>query len=618
MIAHLAGGGIIVDNRVRRLTRLTVFVLLGVLLSPFAVAGTWASPAQNPHRQTVPELTPAAYMPLVLSHYSPPGPSVPDGRLVRRSWTLNGPFPPRLGMYAEPEWSQEDDGIRRDTAPYPDGVSQTQSAPPLCRLGMDVVSRPVDAYPYDSLARLRAGWYFNWSTSYDPPEPNGMRFAQSVFVKQWKWNDGLVLYGEDVPYAEPYTYTVRPAIPDIQNIAAANPGSLWLLGNEIERRDWTSDGFSAGQNEILPEVYAWAYHELYTAIKDVDPTARVANGSIIVPTPLRLQYMTRMWDEYLRRYGEPMPVDVWHIHTYLGPEKRHFWGIEIPAGIDADVGMFYFDGDVTQCKLVNKDFSYVPGLVRDFRAWMKERGQQNKPLIISEFGVSMPDWVLPGEFTPEKIRDEYMLPALTFMLTATDLDVGYPADEYRLVQSAWWWSLDGDGGKYEGGTFYPAFNGNLLWSGLGPPTHSPNPMGVSLLGSYWTSYASTLTENVNLRPLRVGGSAFSAAGEPVTVTVRVQLSNSGDIAVTQPFSVTLYDGGDQQIGSFLVDSLEGCGATAEAFVTWPGVEPGAHAVRVRVDPTDQISEARENDNEMDGVVLVATYRVHLPGVLRSR
>jgi hypothetical protein len=455
----------------------------------------------------------------------------------------------------------------------------------------------------------------------NPPEPNRIRFAQLVFVKQWKWDNGLVLCDVDAPYATPYTYTVSPSVSDIREIAITNPGSLWLIGNEIERRDWaTSAGGCAGQSEILPEVYAWAYHEIYTTIKEADPTAQVANGSIIAPTPLRLQYMTRMWDEYVRQYKTYMPVDVWQIHVYLGPEKRNDWGIDIPAGIDADVGMFYFDGDGPKRILVNKDFSYVPGLITDFRAWMKERGQQNKPLIISEFGVCMPDWVLTGEFTPEDVRDEYMYPGLSYVLNTTDSALGYPADGYRLVQSTWWWSLDGDGGWYEGETFSQNFNGNLFWSGLGPPTHSPNPMGISTLGTYWISYVSTLTENVNLHPLMAVANppAFSNGGEPVTVTLQVQLSNSGNIAVTQPFSVTLYDSSDQEIGSFVVNSLEGCGAVAEAFVTWPEVAPGVYDVRVFVDPTDQIPEAREDDNGMPALVLVATHRTTLPIVLGSR
>ena len=495
--------------------------------------------------------------------------------------------------------------------------SQPSPTSPLCRLGVNQVNRSPADYPSQDFNRLRAGWYFNWSTSLNPPRPNGIKYAQSVFVKQWKWYNGqLVLYHRDAPYAQPYTYTVRPSIPQIKQIASANPGSLWLIGNEIERRDWGNSP-GQGQQEILPEVYAVAYHEIYTAIKEADPTAQVANGSIIVPTPLRLEYMSRMWDEYLRLYGEPMPVDVWQIHVYLGPEKRNSWGIDIPAGIDAEVGMFYFGENDPRNVLVNKDFSYVPDLVRAFRAWMKDRGQQGKPLYITEFGVSMPDWVLPGEFTWEKIRDEYMYPGLDFLLNAKDPELGYPADEYRLVQSVWWWSLDGDGGEYEGNRFYQYFNSNLFWSGIGPPTHSPNPMGLTPLGNYWISYTAALREEMNLRPLGVMADppAFSN-GEPITVTLRIQVSNSGNTAASRPFTVTLYDDTDQQIGSFRVHNLEGCGSVFEALIVWPGVAPGAHRIRVQVDSANEITETREDDNEVFVTLLVATSRIHLPLVLK--
>jgi len=601
---------ITLENKICRSVMLIVLVLMGVLLSSFAIAGAWASPSQNPNRQTVPPvLTPMAHLPVVVKDDSS-FQSASDWPPDRYIQALYGPFPSYLGADGEPGSPVDriDGGAGRSDS----GTSELQTSSLLCRLGVDAVSRSVADYPSEDIAQLRAEWYFNWRTSPNPQKPNGMRFAQSVFVKQWKWKNGLVLYDADASYAQPYTYTVQPSIPDIKQIATNNPGSLWLLGNEIERRDWET----GGQCEILPEVYAWAYHEIYTAIKAADPTARVANGSIIVPTPLRLQYMTRMWDEYRRLYGEPMPVDVWHIHTYLGPEKRDYWGIDIPAGIDADVGMFYFDGDRDKQILVNKDFSYVPDLVRDFRAWMKERGQQDKPLVISEFGVSMPDQVMEGEFTPEKIRDEYMYPGLAFMQNAKDPALGYPADEYRLVQSVWWWSMDGDRGRYNP-DFEPDFSGNLLWSGLGPPNHSPYPMGISTLGSYWIGYTSALTEQVNVRPLALTGNEFSVTGEPVTVTIGVQLGNAGNVAVTQPFSVTVYDSGEQQIGSFTVDHLAGCGEIGEGIVTWRSVDPGAHPITVQVDSNGRIEETDEDDNEMVGSVLVATYRVNLPIVLRS-
>lgn len=623
----------------RRMVGLAVvFGVAVTVMTVVALEGPgWAAPSQSSIRQTVPEpLPPRAYLPIVVSEsvtvaeggtsvpatsatevtYPGPGVMLPD-TLTTSSGGSSGLVSLEVdGPNVRTQSAVESKDESRET-----GVAAADDLPAeLCRLGVDGSNR-IDNYSSEDLAALRVGWYLNWRTSSNPPTPDGIEFAQSVFVKQWKWKDGeLVLYDADAPYAEPYTYTVRPSISTIKEIAAANPGSLWLIGNEIERRDWpSSDGGSAGQQEILPEVYARAYHEVYEAIKHADPTARVANGSIIVPTPLRLEYMTRVWNEYLRVYGTPMPVDVWQIHVYLGPEKRGGWGIDVPAGIDADVGMFYFDGDQEKCVLVNKEFSYVPDLVRDFRAWMKERGQQNKPLMVTEFGVSMPDWVMEGEFTPEKIRDEYMYPSLDFLLNATDPELGYPADGNRLVQSAWWWSLDADGGEYEGDTFYQYFNGNLFWSGIGYPTHSPHEMGIAPLGEYWTDYTSSLAETVNLRPLRIVAEPvpFSADGDPVTATLRVRVSNSGNVAVTEPFSVTVHDRTGVIVGGFTVDTLAGCGSVAEGVVTWPDLSPGSHPVTVRVDPSNEIPETEEADNEMSSRVLVATSQVHLPAVLRG-
>lgn len=499
----------------------------------------------------------------------------------------------------------------------------------LCRLGLNVASRSLSEYPADILAQLRGGWYFNWGTTLNPPTPNGIRYAQTIFVKQWKSKNGvLTLFDRYAPYAIPYTYTIRPSFDVIQNIARANPGSLWLVGNEIERRDW---GYfeGSGQMEILPEVYAKAYHEVYHTIKAADPTAQVANGSIIIPTPLRLKYMTRIWDEYFRLYGEPMPVDVWQIHVYASPEKRDSWGIDIPAGLTETVGMFYYGEGNPQNILVNGDFSVLPEYIRAFRTWMKERGQQSKSLIITEFGVSMPDWVMVGEFTPEKVRDRHMYPGLDYVLNEKDYDIGNPADEYRLVQSTWWWSLDADAGTYDqsrcqyqhnGYIFCQGFNGNLLWSGIGYPTHSPDPMGIAPLGQYWISYVRSLPEQVNLRPLKIipTSSPYSQSGEPVTITLEIELSNSGSVNITEPFSVTLMNDESQPIGNIVFAGLAGCGTIAKGHIQWENLAPGLHTIRTYVDSTFQIAETKEDDNELIATILVAEKQVYLPLVFKKK
>ena len=107
-------------------------------------------------------------------------------------------------------------------------------------------------------------------------------------------------------------------------------------------------------------MYAWAYHDLYMAIKGWDPTARVSAGGIIQATPLRLQYMDRVWDEYQSRYGERMPVDVWNIHAFVLREGRNSWGADIPAGIDVQTGIWYSIAD-------NKNFNIAAGHIHRYQ-----------------------------------------------------------------------------------------------------------------------------------------------------------------------------------------------------------------------------------------------------------
>ena len=178
----------------------------------------------------------------------------------------------------------------------------------------------------------------------------------------------------EAPYVDPYTYTFTPSLQTLANLAVQYPGQLWFAGNEIERRDWwfeKPDGSlgSLGRGEILPEVYARAYQDIYTAIKAADPIAKIANGSVILPSPLRLEYLTKMWDAYYELYNAPMPVDVWQIHMYLIQEKRFDWGADIPAGSDVLTGLFVCD-NYTDTVMLNKGFSQVADLLRDFRTWI--------------------------------------------------------------------------------------------------------------------------------------------------------------------------------------------------------------------------------------------------------
>ena len=379
-------------------------------------------------------------------------------------------------------------------------VLKNYTAPaPLWRFGVAQVRRGLTDYDSYGMASMRFGWYVNFGVTANPSTPYGMEYVPTVRIKQTKLAaDGFTKtdcrVGTD--YVTPYEYTVSPSLSQIQSIATSHPGMTWLIGNEMDRRDW-GNGYCSRQDEMLPELYAQAYHDLYSAIKSADSTAQVAIGGMVEFTDLRSQYLDRVWAEYSRLYGgQTMPVDVWNIHLYVLREEKNGWGADIPPGFNETSGELYTILD-------NKDFTKAWPQIVSLRTWMKDHGQQNKPLIITEYGVNMPAWVeCPAypdptgcPFTPEQVRDSMMYPSFDAFLNQTDANIGYPADGNRLVQRWNWWSVDYDDGNCDNGVFFEFYNGTLFNSGLGPsspPTCSFPAQGISSLGTYWKQYVQNL------------------------------------------------------------------------------------------------------------------------------
>jgi hypothetical protein len=324
--------------------------------------------------------------------------------------------------------------------------SSVQSAPPEGRpsFGVGVAPHKGTIENYD-VSQLGAGWYVDWGVKLDPPEPSGMEYAQMVRLHQLTecWPERTPDRSL-CPYVEPYTYTLTNRSPvdperpvsrgDLVSVAQANPGSLWLIGNEMDRRDWPG----GGQDEMLPELYAQAYHELHQLIKGADPGAQIAIGGVVQPTPLRLEYLDRVLDEYQSRYHVMIPVDVWNIHNMILREAsceaypESCYGAEIPPGIDASEGELRTWADAN-------DVGAFKEQIRAFRQWMKAKGEQDKPLIISEYSVLYGE----GYFSEDQVVD-YLYATFDYLTEAVSTTVGYPADDYGLVQRWAWYSLNDD------------------------------------------------------------------------------------------------------------------------------------------------------------------------------
>lgn len=327
------------------------------------------------------------------------------------------------------------------------------------RLGYTAITSPIDRYP--AIRDLRAGWYLNFGMTKTPARPLGMEYVQVVRIHQLTtcWPERL-RNRTTCPYVTPYTYTIGTenapytySFAAIRNIAKANPGSVWFIGNEMDRYDWgdPSKGIpSGGQDEMLPELYARAYQEIYTVIKAADPTARVGIGGVIQATPARLQYLTKMWNEYKRLYGKDMPVDVWNVHNFIFKERCDDFGADVPPGYTQCHGTVYYDGDHDNMQIFDQQ-------IRAFRQWMKDRGQQQKPLYVSEYGIvyshSCTGTVAqcggaPYDYGNQEVVTRFMLNTFDYFMNTKDCNLGYAADECRLVQRWAWYSLDDTQGYY--------------------------------------------------------------------------------------------------------------------------------------------------------------------------
>jgi hypothetical protein len=237
----------------------------------------------------------------------------------------------------------------------------------------------------------------------------------------------------------------RTSWEELDQLIAQRPGSYWLVGNEMDVK-W--------QDNVTPERYAEIYHEVYSFIKERDPSALVAIGGVSQPTPLRRAYLDRILNHYQATYGTPMPIDVWNVHAFILREEAGSWGVDIPPGMSGAGGMLYELDDHTNMEIFRQN-------LRDFRAWMVARGYGDKPLVISEYGVLMPaDYGFDAEHTAEFLRQ-----TIEFFMTATDGNTGYAPDGNRLVQWWFWYGVWDVADGYPAGNLYDADSNQLTPAG---------------------------------------------------------------------------------------------------------------------------------------------------------
>ena len=453
-----------------------------------------------------------------------------------------------------------------------DGTDTTLYPSPNERFGFGVVT---DIGNFD-VGRLHAGWYVNWGATSQIRNPAGLEYVQIIRLCDSQYR----------PCSTPYTPYGEALVQAVRN----NPGLLWLIGNEPDR--------IRVQDSVHPTVYAQLYHELYYLIKGLDPTARIAIGGMVQATPLRMQWLEMVWNEYQRLYGETMPVDVWNVHAFVlrelrpglplprllacappGATELGAWGAEIPPGIDADCGLWIEIDDLDRMDLFQEN------IVR-FRQWMRDHGQQDKELIISEYGILFPEEL---GYHYARVRS-YMYATFDYFLNARDSQLGMPADGYRLVQRWAWYSLDDD-----------SFSWGRTWGALfDPDTRQITPMGEA-----FAAYTSRLVRPyVDLKPVSITYTVRAAplwAIEPVELTLQGRVMNRGNTPAGA-FRVRFRRGAagtGQLIGESEVPGLPSrYQGDAYPTIPWTTTQAQGATITLEVDPLQQVEESNEDNNAL--------------------
>ena len=268
---------------------------------------------------------------------------------------------------------------------------------------------------------------------------------------------------------------------------------------------------------MYPDIYALAYHDIYAFIKQRDPSARVAPSGLVEVTPGRLQYLDKMWTAYQQRFGTTMPVDVWNMHLYILPETNTK-GVandiaSVAIGTDPSLGIRESDDDPRRCAdpkvycwAEHDSMAVFQEQVVAMRTWMKQHGEQNKPLILSEYSQLYPFMDVKGDtanptscylqdengkcWTEDRVA-QFMTKSLDYLESAKDPALGFPADENRLIQRWIWFSM---------------FTSNQQ---IGYVSNLTNPENTALtyLGRLYQTQIASRSTYVNLAP------------EPVTYTI---------------------------------------------------------------------------------------------------
>ena len=244
----------------------------------------------------------------------------------------------------------------------------------------------------------------------------------------------------------------------LPTLVSTYPGSVWIIGNE-------PDSEVAYQDHISAESYAERFHTMAKIIRLNDPSARIAFGTVIQPTPVRLYYLDKVIDRLVQleqmiggnRASALGLIDIYSIHAFILNERPLYttpncgdcWGAGVPVGYDP--GSWPAPQIITMDKTF--DINFFTSRVTAFRQWMNALGplEQEKPLWITEFGSLFTTDLGVSDLTTATYMDQ----TFDFMLETKDPSLGFASDDNRLVQKWLWYSLNENISQFGGSLYNP-------------------------------------------------------------------------------------------------------------------------------------------------------------------
>jgi hypothetical protein len=268
-----------------------------------------------------------------------------------------------------------------------------------------------------------------------------------------------------------------------------------------------------------------------------------------------LQYLDKAWQKLVNLAGDQTSashmIDFWAIHSFILNEFPNEWGTGLPPGFEASINDAFRITDLS----ITHSISLFTSRLRDFRGWMNDHGERDKPLWITEYGSLLPPLDPPGGPDLENVSDEdtrdFMLQSFDFMLTATDYGTGLSTDNYHVVQRWFWYSLNDYRWNFGGSLYDP----------------SSNPSVPTIIEKSFASYAPKNKISPEFR--FVGKATMQQDGpNPSSYSINFELSNAGSSNRKSPI-IWIYQISPEGIlvAEKTVEPVMGCGETQQETLT---------------------------------------------------